>query len=291
MAVARAAGILVDLLVSQGDTVRSGQTIAVISDEGRVADVKRAEALLVQRRAEYDANKRLIDQGNAPRNTLPALEAALAAADAVLAAARAEADKQRIQSPIDGIVDAVPVQVGQAVNDGTQIAEIINPDPMLAVGSVSEFRRGSLRLGQKVKVRFVEGSPIDGRISFVGLSAEAATRTYKVEALVANPDATIADGLTCEMSISLEPIEAAAIPRSSLVFSDNGELGVRTVDAAAKVRFVEVDIVDDQQASVWVTGLDGPANVIVVGQDFVKEGDPVEAVTTAEAGDGAEPPA
>ena len=114
-------------------------------------------------------------------------------------------------------------------------------------------------------MRFVEGSPIDGSISFVGLSAEAATRTYKVEALIANPDATIADGLTCEMSISLEPIEAAAIPRSSLVFSDNGELGVRTVDAAAKVRFVEVDIVDDQQASVWVTGLDGPADVIVVG--------------------------
>ena len=149
MAVARGAGILIDLLVSPGATVSSGETIAVISDEGRIADVKRAEALLAQRQAEYDANKRLIDQGNAPRNTLPALEAALAAADAVLAAARAEADKQRIQSPIDGVVDAVPVQVGQAVNDGTQIAEIINPDPMLAVGAVSEFRRGSLRLGQR----------------------------------------------------------------------------------------------------------------------------------------------
>lgn len=291
MAVARAAGILLEVLVSQGDAVRSGQTIAVMSDEGRVADVKRAEALLAQRQAEFNANKKLIDQGNAPRNALPALEAALAAADAVLAAAQAEADKQEIKSPIDGIVDSVPVQVGQAVNDGTQIAEIINPDPMLAVGAVSEFRRGSLRLGQQVAVRFVEGSPIDGTIKFVGLSAEAATRTYKVEATLPNPDAAIADGLTCEMNISLEPIEAASVPRSSLVFSDDGELGVRTVDAGGKVRFVPIDIVDDQQSSVWVTGIDGPARLIVVGQDFVKDGDPVEAVTTAEATEAGEPPA
>ena len=85
-----------------------------------------------------------------------------------------------------------------------------------------------------MNVRFVEGSPIDGSIKFVGLSAEAATRTYKVEATLANPDATIADGLTCEMSISLEPIEAAAIPRSSLVFSDSGQLGVRAVDASER---------------------------------------------------------
>ena len=290
MAVARGAGVLIDLLASQGDTVKSGETIAVISDEGREADVKRAEALLVQRKAEYDANKRLIDQGTAPRNTLPALEAALAAADAVLAAARAEADKQEIKSPIDGIIDSLPVQRGQAVSDGTQIAEIINPNPMLAVGAISEFRRGSLQLGQEVAVRFVEGSPINGAIKFISLSAEAATRTYKVEATIANPDATIADGLTCEMNISLEPIEAASVPRSSLVFSDDGRLGIRTVDADDKVRFVPVDIVDDQQASVWITGISGPTNVIVVGQDFVKNGDPVEAVTTAEA-EGSEPAA
>lgn len=289
VAVSRGAGVLVDLLVSAGDAVTAGETIGVISDEGREAAVKQAEALVSQRNAEYDANKKLIDQGTAPRNTLPALEAAVAAADAALAAAQAEAEKLEIKSPIDGIVDAVPLQVGQAVKDGTEVASIIDPDPMLAVGSVSEFRRGSLRLGQQVTVRFVEGPSVDGEIDFVGLSAEAATRTYKVEATMANPDAAIADGLTCEMSISLEPIEAVSVPRSSLVFSDKGELGVRIADADDKARFIPIEIVDDQQASVWVTGIEGPARVIVVGQDFVKDGDPVEAVSSAERANETEP--
>lgn len=291
IATARGAGVLLDLMVSAGDAVRAGETIARISDEGRDAAVKQAEALVAQRRAEYDANKKLIDQGTTPRNALPAFEAAVAAADAALASARAEAEKLAIKSPIDGIVDSVPLQVGQAVQEGTQVAEIIDPDPMLAVGAVSEFRRGSLRIGQNVNVRFVEGSPVNGTINFVGLSAEAATRTYKVEATMINPDAAIADGLTCEMSISLEPIEAMSVPRSSLVFSDDGALGVRIVDGDDTARFVPVEIVDDQQASVWVTGIDGPAQVIVVGQDFVRDGDPVEAVSEADAGETAEPPA
>lgn len=291
IATARAGGVLVDLFVSHGDAVSAGQTIGLISDEGREAAVKQAEAFVAQRNAEFEANKKLIDQGTAPRNTLPALEAAVAAADAALAAARAEAEKLAIKSPIDGIVDSAPLQVGQAVQDGTSVAEIIDPSPMLAVGSVSEFRRGSLRVGQDVVIRFVEGIPVNGKINFVSLSAEPATRTYKVEATMANKDAAIADGLTCEMKISLEPIEAVSVPRSSLVFSDDGKLGVRITDSDDKVRFVPVEIVDDQQASVWLTGIDGPARVIVVGQDFVKDGDLVEAVSSSDADKSAEPPA
>jgi multidrug efflux system membrane fusion protein len=96
MAVARGDGVIIDLMVSAGNTVRAGEPIAIISDEGREAAVKEAEALVAQRKAEYDANKTLIEQGNAPRNNLPALEASYAAAEATLAAARAELEKNTI---------------------------------------------------------------------------------------------------------------------------------------------------------------------------------------------------
>jgi multidrug efflux system membrane fusion protein len=291
VAVARVDGVIIDLLVSQGNAVTAGQTVAVLSDEGREAAVKQAEALVAQRQAEYNANKRLIDQGTAPRNSLPGLEAAVAAAEATLASARAETEKLAIKAPINGIVDTVPVQVGQAVQVGAEIANVLDPDPMLAVGAVSEFRRSNLRVGQGVKVRFVEGPAVDGTVNFVGLTAEAATRTYKVEARMANADGTIADGLTCEMTISLEPIEAASVPRSALVFSDKGELGVRIADAESKAQFIPIEIVEDGRSSVWVTGIEGSTRVIVVGQDFVRDGDPVEAVSAADAEVSQEPPA
>jgi multidrug efflux system membrane fusion protein len=282
-AVARGGGVIIELKVKRGSTVAANETIATISDEGREAAVRQAQALLDQRLAEYEAIKRLIDQGNAPRNQLPALEAAVAAARGAVATAQAESDRASVNSPIDGIVDSVPLQVGQAVQAGSEIATIVDPDPMLAVGAVSESRRGSIKVGQRATVRFIDGSMVEGSVSFVGLSADKATRTYPVEAVMANPNAAIADGVTCEMAVLLEPIMATAVPRSALVFADDGRLGVRTVDAAERAAFVPVEVVDDGREVVWVTGLPETSRLIVVGQDFVKDGDPVEAVTAAEA--------
>jgi multidrug efflux system membrane fusion protein len=85
------------------------------------------------------------------------------------------------------------------------------------------------------------------------------------------------------MTIALEPIEAVEIPRSALVFSDAGRLGVRIADKDSKAQFLPIEIVEDGRSSVWVTGFETAERVIVVGQDFVKDGDPVEAVPAAEA--------
>jgi multidrug efflux system membrane fusion protein len=291
VAVARGAGVIIELKVSRGTPVNAGDTVAVISDEGRESAVKQAEALLGQRRAEYEANKTLIDRGDAPKNRLPELEAAVATAEAGVAAAKAEWERSNVTSPVAGIVDEVPVQVGQAVQPGATIAEIVGPDPMLAVGAVSERQRGHLRIGQNSTIRFIDGTKVNGTVSFVGLSAEKATRTYRVEARIPNPDSAIADGVTCELVVVLEPIEAVAVPRSALVFSDGGELGIRIVDGENKAQFVPVSIVDDGLQSVWVTGVKDSTRVIVVGQDFVKDGDAVEAVVAAETAPKAEPPA
>jgi multidrug efflux system membrane fusion protein len=68
------------------------------------------------------------------------------------------------------------------------------------------------------------------------------------------------------------------VPRSALTFSSAGELGVRIVDDSNKVVFVPVTVVDDQQEVMWVGRVANHARVIVQGQDFVREGQEVEAV-------------
>ncbi len=290
-ATARGAGVLLGIAVSRGDMVKAGTIIARISDEGRQAAVDQAQALLDQRQAEYAANKKLIDRGDQPRNNLAALEAAVAAAKAALAAAQAEMEKVAIRAPIDGKVDRVPVQVGQSVQVGTEIAEIVDPNPMLAVGSVSEARRASVKAGQEAVVRFIDNSTVTGKVTFVSLSADAATRTYRVETRMDNADATIPDGVTCEMAVGLGAVDAVAMPRSAIVFSDDGRLGVRIVNADSKVQFVPVTVVDDATDVIWLTGIDKAARVIVIGQEFVKDGDPVEAVAAAQADVKTAPPA
>jgi multidrug efflux system membrane fusion protein len=282
-AVARASGVITDLKVTRGSKVRANDVIATISDEGRTASVAQAKAALDQAQLDYETKSKLIASGDVSRNTLASLQSAVAGAQAALAASQAEADRAFIRAPIDGTVDTVPVQLGQALQIGNEVATIVDPNPMLAVGAVNESRRTELKVGQPATVRFIDGAIVSGTIDFVSLSAEAATRTYRVEATMTNTDASIPDGVTCEMTVTLTSQEATAIPRSALVFSDAGQLGVRVADESNTVHFVPVGLVDDGRESVWVSGIEKPTRVIVVGQDFVKDGDVVEAVSAAAA--------
>ena len=74
-----------------------------------------------------------------------------------------------------------------------------------------------------------------------GVSADKATRTYPVQARMDNADAAIGDGVTCEMIVKTDPIEAVSVPRSALIFDDEGGLGVRVVDAESRAQFMPVD--------------------------------------------------
>ena len=55
---------------------------------------------------------------------------------------------------------------------------------------------------------------------------------------------------------------------------------MRTVGENGIVAFRRVSIAEDEQTYMWVTGVPDGARVIVQGQDFVREGQIVEAVLT-----------
>ena len=57
-----------------------------------------------------------------------------------------------------------------------------------------------------------------------------------------------------------------------LSLNSEGELGVRIVETGNRVRFVAVELLSDDGEQVWVGGLPDPADVIVLGQDFVADG-------------------
>jgi multidrug efflux system membrane fusion protein len=277
---ARTGGVLTELRVKRGAWVKEGDIIAVLSDDARAAQVAQAQSLVLQRRTELDAKRPLIASGASPRLDLVNLESQLKAAEAALAAAEAERDRGVVRAPWDGVVNDVTVEVGQAAFSmaGREIAQLVALVPMLAVVEVAERRLAGLKVGDMADVRLVTGETSRGRIRFVAKTASQTTRTYRVEVEVANPDGAIPDGITVEVSLPLAPAPATRIPRSALTISSAGDIGVRAVDEADVVGFLPVRVVEDQQTVMWVAGIPDGARVIVQGQDFVREGQRVEAV-------------
>jgi len=281
---ARSGGVLTELRVRRGTRVHQGDIIAVLSDDARKAQVAQAESLVIQRRTELEAKRKLIASGAVPKLELVNLEAQLAAAEATLAAAQAELERAFVRAPFSGVVNDVTVEVGGAALPmmGREIATIVALDPMLAVVEVSDRRLAGLHVGDTAEVKLITGEKQSGKIRFVAKTATQTTRTYRVEVELPNPDGAIPDGITAEVAIPVTAMMAARLPRSALTIASTGDIGVRTVGDDGTVAFNRISVVEDEQSYMWVAGLREGARVIVQGQDFVREGQTVEAVAAAE---------
>jgi membrane fusion protein, multidrug efflux system len=277
---ARAAGVVTDLRIKRGTAVEKDDIVAILSDEAREAQVAQAQAVVTQKKTELEAKRQLIMTGSIPRLQLVDLEAQLKSAEAALAAAQAERDRGIVRAPWSGVVQDVAVEVGQAAFSfaGRELAILVALDPMLAVAEVPERKLAGIKVGEKANVQLVTGESASGRVRFIAKSATQTTRTYRVEVELPNADGRIPDGITAEVIVPQSPMPATRLPRSALTFSSGGELGVRTVDGDGKVEFAPVAVVEDEQAAMWVTGLADGSRVIVQGQEFVREGQKVDAV-------------
>jgi membrane fusion protein, multidrug efflux system len=280
MVTARGDGTISELKVRRGQFVKQGDVIAILSDEAREARVLQARAMLMQRKTELAAKMKLVEQGTMPKLEAVNLETQYKAAEAGLAAAEAERERGVVRAPWSGVVNDVPVEVGQAAfsMQGKEIAQIVALDPILAVVEVAERNLHGIHVGDAAEIRLVTGHKAQGKVRFISRTASQSTRTYRVDIEIPNADGLIPDGITTEATIPLSPVPASRVPRSALTFSSAGDLGVRHVDAANKVVFAKVTVVDDQQEHMWVGGVADGARVIVQGQDFVREGQEVEPV-------------
>jgi len=282
-AVARAVGSIVELKVERGDQVKEGDVIATLSDEARDAQVLQAEAQVQQRQADLDSKMQLIQRGVLAANDKNQLEAELRSAEAALATAKAERERGLVRAPISGVVSNVPMTTGQAVQAGDMVAEVIALNPMLAVAEVAERQLGQIRVGDTAKVHLVTGQVATGKVRYVSPTASQGTRTYRVEVALQNADHAISDGVTADVEFQLAPVAAVRVPRSALTFSASGELSVRTVGADGIVASVPVTIVEDARDDIWLSGPQDGTQVIVRGQDFVKDGQHVEPVDITDA--------
>jgi multidrug efflux system membrane fusion protein len=276
----RAAGIVEELPVELGSRVEAGDLIVRLRDEGSEASVETARQLLSQREAEAEAARRLSEQGSIPRLQLDNALSALAAARSQLEAAIAERDRAVVRAPFAGVIDRVDAELGSSLAAGAEVATILKLDPARAIGEVSERDLVHISVGNEAEVRLVGGREVQGTVRHVSRDASAATRTFRVEVVVPNEDASIPAGMTAEITLRAEPVDAVVLPRSVITLSNAGDLGIRAVDADNRVVFYPIDLVDDTPRGLVLGGVPEGARIIVAGQELISDGDvvnPVEA--------------
>jgi multidrug efflux system membrane fusion protein len=121
----------------------------------------------------------------------------------------------------------------------------------------------------------VSGQVLSGRIRYVAREADPQTRTYHLEIAIPNSNLGVRSGLSAEVHIGTGSGPAHLTPVSALVLDSAGRQGVRYVAADGRVAFAAITVVEESAQGLWVKGLNGPVQLIVVGQSYVADGQKV----------------
>lgn len=273
---AETTGRVVERPVERGDVVSQGDVLCKLAIDDRAARVTEARDNVAQARIEYEGSLKLKNQGLQSETAIARAKAQLASAEARLASARLDVERTAVRAPFAGVVEATPLEVGDYAQSGTVCVTIIDLDPMLLVGQVSERDIHHIQIGDMAHGRLVTGAIVSGPITFLGQRADPATRTYRLEATLDNADFSLRSGITTEVNITVEEVMAHKVSPALFALNDEGSIGIRTVDDDSRVRFHVVSIIADDIDGVWVTGLPERTTLITVGQEFVAPGERVE---------------
>jgi RND family efflux transporter MFP subunit len=162
---ARITGVLVSLLVKEGDVVRKGQVIATVKDDRLAlltaaydAQVAAAAADAARAQADLTRTRTLFAQGIYAQARLDQVEAIAKASSASLAAARAQRSASvelgaqgAILAPASGRVLVADVPPGSVVTAGQSVARI-TAGPAVVRLELPEGQARTLRLGDAVQV-------------------------------------------------------------------------------------------------------------------------------------------
>jgi multidrug efflux system membrane fusion protein len=274
-------GRVLQLPVEKGARVAEGDVLCRLALDSKDKNLIEARAMQNQASLEYKGAIDLAKKGLQSEINIAQAKSKLESANASVSRALLALSNTRIIAPFAGIIERQPVEIGDFLNVGGECATILDTDPMLVVGQVAEKDIGQIVPGESVSASLITGEAVEGRISFIGQSADKVTRSYRIEMEVANPGFTLRAGITSELVIPVGTHLAHRISPAILVLDDEGQLGVRTVNANSTVEFHHVEIISEGSDGIWIAGLPDETDLITVGQEVVFAGQLVQIDLTS----------
>jgi membrane fusion protein (multidrug efflux system) len=284
----------------EGDALAAGDLVIEIDPERRQLEVDSARALLAQAEAqtgetarELERIERLHKQGVASearldeaRTALRSMQASRDALRAQLGMSARSLKDSSVTAPFAGFVARRYVSEGEYVTPGQTLFDLVALDPIEVEFHVSERDSGRVALGASVEVRvapFPEES-FRAVVTLVSPTIDAATRTLRVEASLANPDGRLRPGLFARADLGVAVREGVAmIPEEAVLQRADGPVAFRLVDQnQVERRALELGVVRAGRIEVR-NGLRVGDHVVVRGQGELMHGSVVSVRDVAGA--------
>lgn len=254
---AEVAGRVTELSVDEGSAVEQGAVVLELDPQRRELDLQAAQARLAQaranRRKETSQARRVrklqketissMQQLEEAETALLLAESAVRAEEAAVGVATRALSDASVTAPFAGLVARRSVELGQFVQPGTVLFEIVSLDRLEVVFAVTELDTERVRLGQRVQLELgaFPDRRFEGVVTFVAPTIDPATRTLRIKAQVDNADQLLRPGLFARVSLGVSHRENVLMVPEEALIQRAGGVSVYRLLAGDRVERVPVE--------------------------------------------------
>jgi HlyD family secretion protein len=176
--------------------------IGVLSDSALKASLAKAHEMEVRRKIEEE---RIAESTEAIKTQMAVQQANIDQKHAMAQLRNRQLDALKVRAGISGVLQELPVQVGQRVAQGTILAKVVQPDHLKAELKIPETQAKDIVIGQNAEIDTHNGV-VKGRVSRIDPAVLNGTVTVDVKLDEAAPKGARPD-LSVDGTITLEKLD------------------------------------------------------------------------------------
>ncbi|HHE32005.1 MAG TPA: efflux RND transporter periplasmic adaptor subunit [Chlorobaculum parvum] len=282
---AETSGIVRRVNVEVGQWLKVGQPLFNVDDEVAASALRKARVNRELAYRDFERYERLHKEGAVSESSFEAMRLKFADAEADLVAARRRLEDTAIKAPFAGVVTSKLVEMGDLVQPGTKVANMVDLSKLKIRSSIPEKQVSLVTEGMPVQVTtdVWPGKVFEARV--LAVSAKSSRdHTYEVESVMPNPLKTpFRAGMFARTAfVSRQDRQALLIPRQALIGSASEAAVFVVLDGKAHLTKLVAGAEYGTQIEV-VQGLAPGDKVVVSGQSDLDDGSPVKVNGPEEA--------
>ncbi len=281
---AQESGILQDIYVDEGQTVKAGQPLFRIAIVGADEAVAKSLAETEQARLDLQNTSTLADNNIVSKNARKMAKAKLGEALADYRLARLHRQLELIRAPFTGLLGKIPNKRGSLIQEGDLLSSLSDNTNMYVYFNVSEPEyldyqmHAAERSKLPLKLILVNGEtfPSQGYIQNIEGEFDSATGNIPFRARFANTNHLLRNGETGTVRMCIPRPHAIIIPQQA-TYELQDQRYVFVVDDKGYVHAREIKVADEQpNIYVVASGLRPNDRILVDGVQKVNDGQHVQ---------------
>ncbi len=272
--VAEAQRQVIQLLVEEGDHVSRGQVLLRLQNDEQTSALGKVKSQVEKAEREFVREERLYEQELISEEDFSNAKYDLEQLRIEMADAERELSYTDVRAPISGIVAARMVNLGDQVQIGQELFELIDFDSIVARIYVPEKHLTQLRTGlpANVTAQAAAGLDYDCTVKRIAPIVDAKSGTVKVTVAVGSKPG-LRPGMYVDVNlVTTTHNEAVLVPKRAVVYDNDQMYVYRVRDKNRVERVFFQPLLTDKYNVEPVSGLSEGDRIVIAGQAGLKEG-------------------